>query len=106
MAHDAAALTDDAEYLETLRERLYTLFETVTTAERLPFRTATQALLAELEFGRGIRHLPREEAAPMHRAFNDAMWRLYAIDEGIDPPPPRPEEWVRLPLDDEPAPGG
>jgi hypothetical protein len=102
---DEAASEAD-ERLAMLRERLRALLDTVTTAERLPFRDATAALIAELEFGHGVRELPRAEAEPMHRAFNDAMWRLYAIAEGMVPPPPRPEWWVRLPLDDDVRPRG
>lgn len=97
---DDEAARDEADLMAALRERLAMLLEKVTTAERLPFRDATQALIAELEFARGVLRLPRAEAEPMHTAFNDAMWRLYAIDEGMIPPPPRPEGWCRMPLDD------
>ncbi|WP_337875348.1 hypothetical protein [Elioraea sp.] len=75
---------DRRERLARLEAELNGLLERVRRAERLPFRTLTQALLAELRFMRAHHDIP--DGAAKYAAFQAEMQRLYAIEDERHPP--------------------
>jgi hypothetical protein len=73
---------DRRERLARLEAELNGLLERVRTAERLPFRNLTEALLAELRWMRA--HHEIADGAAKYAAFQAEMQRLYAIEDEHD----------------------
>jgi hypothetical protein len=73
---------DRQERLARLETELNGLLERVRTAERLPFRDLSEALLAELRFMRA--HHQVADGAAKYAAFQAEMQRLYAIEDEHD----------------------
>jgi hypothetical protein len=70
---------DRRERLARLEAELNGLLDRVRTAERLPFRNLTEALLAELRWMRA--HHEIADGAAKYAAFQAEMQRLYAIED-------------------------
>lgn len=68
--------------LARLEKELNGLLDRVRTADRLPFRDLTEALLAELRWMRA--HHEIADGAAKYAAFQAEMQRLYAIENEHD----------------------
>lgn len=73
---------DRRERLARLEAELDGLLDRVRSAERLPFRDLSEALLAELRYMRA--HHEIADGAAKYAAFQAEMQRLYAIEDEHD----------------------
>ncbi len=73
---------DRRERLARLEKELNGLLDRVRTADRLPFRDLSEALLAELRWMRA--HHQIVDGAAKYAVFQAEMQRLYAIEDEHD----------------------